>query len=407
MNLYLFDDAVADGWSPFALTRPIGELRFGDRLLRERIEGFAGTPARGTLTRAWLRDFRETGAPPALPRDAQVGNGPRLFLSSRFVPATGTRLELPVPDAASLLVSGDDVVGLAVPPGSEGPDAAWLSDPGAFPGARELPVGGSTLDRPWTLVARNPERLAEDLSAAEDDGSAALPAGVHRIGDGPVRIAEGVRIEPGVLLDAREGGIRLDPGTEVLAGARLAGPLHAGPGCRLLGGPLGALSAGPRCHLRGEVEDTVVLGFANKAHDGFLGHACVGRWVNLGALTTNSDLKNNYGSVRVELSTGVVDTGLLKFGCLLGDHVRTAIGTLLTTGSLVGAGANLFGDPPPRRVPAFSWGGGPGAPVYDRERFLATASVAMGRRGVDADGPTRAWLGACWDAARAGEADGA
>jgi len=406
VNLYVFDDAVADGWSPFALTRPIGELRFGDRLLRERLEAFAGTPARGTLTRAWLRDFREPGAPPALVRDALTGNGPRLFLSSRFVPGTGTRLELPVADEPLLLLADDIVVGLALPSGSEGPDASWLSKPGTFPGARERHVVGSTLDRPWTLVARNPDRLAEDLSAANEE-SIALPPGVHRIGDGRLRIGEGVRIEPGVLLDLREGGIRLDAGTEVLAGARLAGPLHAGPGCRLLGGPLGALSAGPRCHLRGEIEETVVLGYANKAHDGFLGHACLGRWVNLGALTTNSDLKNNYGSVRVELPTGVVDTGLLKFGCLLGDHVKTAIGTMLNTGSLIGAGANLFGGPPPRRVPAFSWGGSPGAPVYDRARFLATAAVAMGRRGVEADGPTLSWLGACWDAACSGEADDA
>ena len=406
MNLYLFDDAVADGWSPFALTRPIGELRFGDRLLRERLEDFAGTAARGTLTRSWLQDFREAGAPPALPRDGVAGTESRLFLSTRFVPGTETPLDVSSPDVPLLLLSGDVVVGLVVPPGHEGPDAAWLAEPGAFPGAKERDVGGSTLDRPWTLVARNPERLAADLAAAGAQ-SAALPPGVHTIGDGPIRIGHGVRIEPGVLLDARAGGIRLDAGTEVLAGARLSGPLHAGPGCRLLGGPLGSLSAGPRCHLRGEVEDTVVLGFANKAHEGFLGHACLGRWVNLGALTTNSDLKNNYGSVRVELPSGVVDTGLLKFGCLLGDHVKTAIGTLLPTGCLVGAGANLFGVAPPRRVPPFSWGSEPGSPPYDRERFLATAAVAMGRRGVEADAPTRSWLGACWDAARSAEPDGA
>lgn len=403
MNLYLFDDAAADAWSPFALTRPIGELRFGDRLLRERLEEFAGTGARATLTRAWLSEFREAGAPPALPREADAGDGPRLFLSSRFVPPTAARVG-PLPaDVPLILRAGDDVVGLSVPAGHEGPDAAWLSEPGPFPGAGDRDVGGTALDRPWTLVARNAERLAEDLAAA-GEGSAALPPGVHRLGEGPLRIAVGVRIEPGVLLDTREGGIRLDAGTEVLAGARLAGPLHAGPGCRILGGPLAAVSAGLRCNLRGEIEESVLLGFANKAHDGFLGHACVGRWVNLGALTTNSDLKNNYGSVRVALPAGEVDTGLLKFGCLLGDHVKTAIGTLLTTGCLVGAGANLFGGAPPRAVPAFSWGGGPDAPVYDRERFLATAAIAMGRRGVEADAPTRAWLGACWDAARSADA---
>ncbi|MFO7588930.1 MAG: putative sugar nucleotidyl transferase [Gemmatimonadota bacterium] len=407
MTLYLFDDAASDLWGPFALTRPIGELRFGDRLLRERLETFAGISARAALTRAWLAEFREAGAPPALPRDSELGDGDRLFLSSRFVPDAGSRLGSLAVDAPVLLLAGNAVAGLWVPAGREGPDGGWLLEPGPFPGAVERDVAGAVLPWPWSLIERNRDRLAADLASA-GSGPRSLPEGVHLVGDGPLRIGAGVRIEPGVLLDTRGGGIRLDDGTEVLAGTRLAGPVHAGPACRLLGGPIGGLSAGPRCRLRGEIEDAIVLGFSNKAHDGFLGHACLGRWVNLGALTTNSDLKNNYGSVRVELASGEVDTGLLKLGCLLGDHVKTAIGTLLATGTLVGAGANLFGgDPPPRRVPAFAWGNGPGAPTFDRERFLGTAAIAMDRRGVTCDDGTRAWLGACWDAARdAGDAGG-
>ena len=152
-------------------------------------------------------------------------------------------------------------------------------------------------------------------------------------------------------------GIRLDDGVEVRAGARLAGPVHAGVGSRLLGGPFDAVSAGPRCYLRGEIEETVVLGYTNKAHDGFLGHAYLGSWVNLGAMTTNSDLKNNYGSVRLGDRDGEIETGLIKLGCLIGDHVKTAIGTMLNTGTVVEAGANLFGDSrPPKWIRAFAWG---------------------------------------------------
>jgi UDP-N-acetylglucosamine diphosphorylase/glucosamine-1-phosphate N-acetyltransferase len=189
-------------------------------------------------------------------------------------------------------------------------------------------------------------------------------------------------------------------GVEVLAGARLEGPLYVGPESRLLGGAYSGLSAGPRCRLRGEIEASVILGYSNKAHEGFLGHAYVGRWVNLGAATTNSDLKNNYGPVRIAGPNGPTDTGLVKLGCLLGDHVKTAIGTRINTGSVVGAGANLFGDPaPPSWVPPFSWGSSPGAEVYELERFLSVASTVHERRGVDFDDATRAWLAACWDAA--------
>ena len=154
-----------------------------------------------------------------------------------------------------------------------------------------------------------------------------------------------------------------------------------------------SLSVGPGCKLRGEISESVILGWSNKAHDGYLGHALVGSWVNLGAGTTNSDLKNNYSSVRVPVGVErEVDTGLLKVGIFLGDHVKTGIGTLLSTGTQAGAGSNVFGGGgvPPRWIPPFSWGptppgGGPGPEGgfqrYDLPRFLETATRVMARRG--------------------------
>jgi UDP-N-acetylglucosamine diphosphorylase/glucosamine-1-phosphate N-acetyltransferase len=270
-------------------------------------------------------------------------------------------------------------------------------------GARAIELGGSTIGQVWDLVAENPARLVEDLALEESAGhvSSSLPEGAHRIGEGPIRLAADAHVEPGVLFDTRHGGIRLDEGVEVRAGSRLAGPIHAGPGSRLLGGSYECLSAGPRSYLRGEIEESIVLGHSNKAHDGFLGHAILGRWVNLGALTTNSDLKNNYGPVRLGAPSGEVETGLTKLGCLVGDHAKTAIGTLINTGTVIGAGANVFGSGQvPKWVAPFSWGHAPEAPVYGRERFLQTAATVLVRRNVEADAATLAWLGACWDRAR-------
>ena len=125
----------------------------------------------------------------------------------------------------------------------------------------------------------------------------------------------------------------------------------------------------------------VFCGFDNKAHDGYLGHALVGRWVNLGALTTNSDLKNDYGPVRVDLPGGTVDTGLMKVGALLGDHVKTGIGTVLNTGTVVGAGSNVFGGGmPPKAIPPFSWVGGGAVVPYRWEKFLQVAQTVVARR---------------------------
>jgi hypothetical protein len=146
------------------------------------------------------------------------------------------------------------------------------------------------------------------------------------------------------------------------------------------------------------VESTVILGYTNKAHDGFLGHAYLGRWVNLGALTTNSDLKNNYGMVRAGGPEGSRETGLTKAGCLLGDHVKTGIGTFLNTGTVVGAGSNLFGGRmPPRWVPPFSWGSGEDLSEYHIEKFLEVAVRVMDRRSVRLTQATASLLRRAWE----------
>ncbi|MDT8435172.1 MAG: putative sugar nucleotidyl transferase [Gemmatimonadota bacterium] len=400
MRLFVFDDARADAWEPFALTRPCGELRFGASLLRERLEAATGLAASAALTRPWLTAFREEGAPPCLPRHRPPAAPQRgVWLSSRFVPAGG--LELDAGDEARplLFVCGGEVAGLRLPAGHEPPDAAWLAAPAPRPDAEMFEVPGRLLPHVWSLVEGNAERLAADL--ADGPCGAPPPPHVHVLGDGSLQLGRDVRIEPGVVLDVRNGGIRLDEGVEVRAGCRLEGPLHVGSGGRLLGGAMSRLAAGPRSYLRGEIEESIVLGYANKAHDGFLGHALVGRWVNLGAGTTNSDLKNNYGPVRLGAPDGDIDTGLLKLGCLLGDHVRTAIGTLFTTGTVAGAGASVFGPgAPPKWIPPFAWGAGALAGSYRIDRFLETAATAMPRRGVPCDEDTRRWLSAAWDEAR-------
>jgi UDP-N-acetylglucosamine diphosphorylase/glucosamine-1-phosphate N-acetyltransferase len=206
-------------------------------------------------------------------------------------------------------------------------------------------------------------------------------------------------IEPFVLFDVSAGPIWIEQGVTIRAFTRLAGPAWIGRSTTILGGNVSASSIGPHCKVRGEIEATVIHGYSNKAHDGFLGHAYVGRWVNLGALTTNSDLKNNYGTVRIWTPDGETDTGEKKIGCLLGDHVKTAIGTMFGTGTVVGAGANVFGaEPPPKYVPPFAWGNPVDA--WDLERFLQAAGTAMGRRDQQLTPGLRNVLQDAWRAAR-------
>jgi len=168
----------------------------------------------------------------------------------------------------------------------------------------------------------------------------------------------------------------------IQSGCRLEGPLYLGSGCRLKAGTrlYGGSSFGPGCRLAGEIGETVAMPFVNKQHDGFIGHAVLGSWVNLGAMTTCSDLKNNYGKVRVDLGWGPVETGQRFVGLLAGDHVKTAIGTLFNTGTVVLPAGSIHGEGAcPKHVGAFAWGHEAGS--YDLAKFLDTAAVVLGRRG--------------------------
>lgn len=401
--LFSFDDSEARGWLPFALTRPIGEVLFGTETLRARAERALGTSCEGHLVDRRLVGFQEAGAPPCTTAGESGTRSGRLLLSSRFVPGDGQRFrESVVPRLGNrplLLVvrqptgreradglspssgrpdRGDQPAGAWLPPGTPAPACF---DDGGWPDWAAVAVEGWLLGSPWELIAANAARIRRDAERHEECD---VPASVHRVGTGRVVLGEGVEVEPSVVLNTVDGPIVLAEGVRVRAHSRIAGPFYAGPDSTILGGSVSASSLGPCCKVRGEVESSVVLGFANKAHDGFLGHSIVGRWANLGAMTTNSDLKNNYGPVRALVRRRPVETGLLKGGCLLGDHVRTGIGTLLTAGSVVEAGANLFGagGVAPKYVPPFSWGAGSGATPYDIERFLDATERIMLRRGV-------------------------
>jgi UDP-N-acetylglucosamine diphosphorylase/glucosamine-1-phosphate N-acetyltransferase len=183
------------------------------------------------------------------------------------------------------------------------------------------------------------------------------------------------------VFDVRHGAVVVDQGSEVRSGTRLEGPLYIGPGTRALGGFLRSSVFGPECRVHGEVSSSVFQGFANKSHDGFVGHSVIGQWVNLGAGTTTSNLKNTYGPVRLEVAGARIETGRLNVGSLIGDHAKTAIGSMLATGTVISSGANVFGPTIPKYVPPFAWGCA-GSERMTEDGFLRVAERVMGRRNV-------------------------
>jgi UDP-N-acetylglucosamine diphosphorylase/glucosamine-1-phosphate N-acetyltransferase len=170
-------------------------------------------------------------------------------------------------------------------------------------------------------------------------------------------VGHDVTIDPCTVIDARKGAVVIGDRAQIDSFSRIEGPCCIGDGCVVLGAKMReGCSFGPNCRVGGEVEEAVFQAHSNKYHDGFIGHAYVGEWVNLGALTTNSDLKNDYSTVKIYRPGGIVDTGETKVGCLIGDFVKTSIGTLINTGSVIGTGAMsvMSGRMTPPHIPPFA-----------------------------------------------------
>jgi UDP-N-acetylglucosamine diphosphorylase/glucosamine-1-phosphate N-acetyltransferase len=257
-------------------------------------------------------------------------------------------------------------------------------------------IRGWWMDDVWDLSGKLAAMLGADIAVlareAEDP-----PSHVVVLGAQGAHVERGAYFEPYVLIDATDGPVLVRRGARIAAFTRLTGPCVIGQDVQVLGGTIRGCSIGEDSRVRGELSGTVFVGHANKAHDGFVGHSVLGRWVNVGAGTITSNLKNSYGEVSLWTPEGVRQTGQTFLGAFIGDHAKLAIGTRLTTGSVVGAGANVFGSAmPPKFVPPFAWGAVPPFKEYDLGKFLEVAARVLARRGATLGEHGRLALSAAW-----------
>jgi len=393
--LFLYDDRRARTFEPFATTRPISEMVAGVSTIRERWRLVAPLTECGYLAGARHELFDEPGAHAA---NGVIPAGSIVALS-RCVPAiprdrdaAARRLA-----ACSMWRCGDRLAAIRIKDAMDvsafDDGSLTLEDLHAGTGAVGT-VEGWWLDAVWDFIRLLPEQLASDIArlASASADVTRPPSHATILGDNPVivvgrseptsALADTV-IEPHVVFDATAGPIYVNAGAHIRAFSRIAGPCYIGRDVNVVGGDVTGCSIGDVSKVRGELSSTIVLGHSNKGHDGFVGHSYLGRWVNLGAGTITSNLKNTYGTVSLWTPEGVRDTGMQFLGTMFGDHVKTGIGLRLTTGTVLGAGANVYDEMPPKVVAPFSWGGGPPYSVYRADKFVETAARMMTRRHVE------------------------
>lgn len=386
--LVLFEDARWRDLSPLTDLLPVPALAFGASDLASR----------------WKRAV-------SLPLLAVEAHAPMSFAPSPAAGARSNDSTGPAADDEVLAVNAAALPGPWVAEASQGTGPALFTcggrrvaarltrerlGPGlgkgegfeAFLAGLDLPnraVDARVIAWPWQLIDWNAEAIGDDLAHARGKVRGDVHPSVVLYEGSRIVVEAGARVDAGAVLDAREGPIHVATEALVQAHTLVVGPCVVGVGTHLLGGVIGRSTIGPGCRLAGEVDSCVWQGWANKRHHGFVGHSAIGEWANLGALTTTSDLKNNYGTIRVRMAGRELDSGLIKLGAMIGAGVKTGIGSLLPAGAMLGTGSHLFGGGryAPKRLPAFSWWDGERAAEYEFDKFLATARIAMGRRGRD------------------------
>ncbi len=393
MRLCLVEDPGASDLEPLSLTRPVFDLLLGSSSLGRKItHAFRlgpESPRLGVVVRPHLEDVWRLRAPRLAINDrGWLARGPVLVVNGRWVPPAdfepptgrGPWLGRCEGQPACALVGPEQAV--ALEPNGVG---VWFDELAVKLRGREL--GGEWIRRPWDLVAKNADHLVRDFAAEVEVGlSHRHPTTVALVGPADrLFIDETARIDPYTVFDTTNGPITVAAGAVVQPFTRVEGPSYIGRETHLFRANLrGGVTLGPHCRIGGEIEQSIVHGYSNKYHEGFLGHAYVGEWVNLGAITSNSDLRNDYGEVSVPLGGDPVATGLTKVGCFLGDHTRTGMGCMLNTGTAVGVMCNLLPAGPllPKHVPSFAVVRyGRVAPNIPLEQLFVTARIVAGRRG--------------------------
>lgn len=369
MNVVLFDvELTWKEFLPLTFTRPVSDLRFGMLTIREKWERYLKVKC-AVLSQDYLsikHPFNEKGE--------------SVFIASNICPNDALLKEIKKLKSAEALVNGKHLIAFVGRSSS-------LKDQGNLI-KKEFKGTYLKIEHVWDLFQKNGEAIKEDFKLlTKGKKSAPISKSVKVIGKRTdVFFEKGVQAEA-CILNAKSGPIYIAKDAEIMEGTVVRGPFFLGEHStlKLNAKVYGPTSIGPHCKVGGEVSNSLIFGFSNKAHDGFIGNSVIGEWCNLGADTNSSNLKNNYASVKLfnYAQNKQVDSGQQFCGLIMGDHSKTGINTMLNTGTVVGVGANIFGGGfPVTHIPSFTWGGAEGMETYKLDKMFETAEKVFERRGL-------------------------
>ena len=371
MNYILFDGPSRNALLPFTFTRPVADILIGIMTIRQKWELHLGSTTT-TLTEEYLSE-----------KYPMVELEENVMINASFLPNAILVEMVSNLEPNQAIFRGDEVIAFYTTEEQEAVDFDSYE-------IIEYTDDCLTVQNTWDIFSKNDAAIREDFEIlTEDRKSQPIPKSVNVIAPENIFIEEGAKLEF-VTLNASTGPIYIGKDSEIMEGSVIRGPfaLCENASVKMASKIYGATTVGPFSRIGGEVNNSVLFGYSNKGHDGFLGNSVLGEWCNIGADSNNSNLKNNYEEVKLWSyeTEGFAKTGLQFCGLMMGDHSKCGINTMFNTGTVVGVSANIFGSGFPRNfVPSFSWGGASGFTTYITKKAFETARLVMSRRNVEFD----------------------
>ncbi|MRH99959.1 glucose-1-phosphate thymidylyltransferase [Kriegella sp. EG-1] len=371
MNYILFDGTVRDNLLPFTYTRPVADIRIGILTIREKWEKYLGNTTT-TITEEYLSE-----------KYPMVEMPENVLINSSFLPNKSLVERIEDLQENQAIFYGEEVVAFFTSDKQDEVD---------FTTYEQLEFDGDVLriEHTWDIFSKNGEALQADFDLITEGRKSQPISDTNRlINPENIFLEEGASVEF-CILNATDGPIYIGENAQIWEGALIRGAFALCNNATVkMGGKMyGATTVGPYSKVAGEVSNAVIFGYSSKGHEGYLGNAVLGEWCNIGADSNNSNLKNNYAKVRLwnYATEKFEQTGLQFCGLMMGDHSKTAINTMLNTGTVVGVNVNIYVPGFPRNfIPSFSWGGASGFSTYLPKKAFEAAKVMMARRGVEFD----------------------